>query len=80
MAKKEKPPLLSDYITAGEASQILSERLEREITNRYIHKLSTRKKHPIRAIPSGNRWLYHRGDLQTVDIRERPDNPAETAE
>ena len=73
MPKREKPPLLSDYCTAGESAWILSERLGRPISNKYVHVLSTRKKDPIRAIQVGNRWLYHRGDIEQVSIRERTD-------
>ncbi len=76
---KKKALLLDDYITAGDAAKLLSERLGRPITNRYIHKLATRAKNPVRSQQIGNRWVYHRGDIEQVTIRQRSDH-AETQE
>lgn len=77
--QKEKPPSLVDYITAGQASAFLTEKLKRPISNQYVHKLSTRAKNKVRSVQVGNRWVYHRGDIENVEIRQRTDN-AETAE
>ena len=71
---------LDDYITAGEAAQIISARLGRPIPNKYIIRLATRAKNPIRSKPAGNRFLYHRGDLESVDIREKGASNAPTNE
>jgi hypothetical protein len=71
---KKKPLLLDDFIAAGDAAKLLSERLGRPITNRYIHKLSIRAKNPIRSQQIGNRWVYHRGDIESTTIRQRLDH------
>lgn len=62
---------LTDYITADTAANILSIRLNRVISSRYVRKLSLRKKKPIRTIQMGNRLLYNREDIENCIIKQK---------
>lgn len=63
-----------DYMTAAAAAAYLSEKFGRPILPKYIRKLATRKKNPVRSVPSGNRYLYLVADLDQVQIRLRGHN------
>jgi len=62
---------LADWISAHDAAQLLSLKLKRPISPRYIRKLSHRKKEPIRTQEMSNRLLYNRADLEQVTIRQK---------
>lgn len=63
---------LTDYISARDASLLLTAKMGRPIPSKYIRKLANRKKLPsVRTEQMGNRLLYHRGDVEASTIRER---------
>lgn len=62
---------LSDFISAGEAAQLLSTKLGRPVNGKYIRKLSKSKRQSIRIEHMGNRILYNRQDIEAVTIRKR---------
>jgi hypothetical protein len=63
---------LTDYIAAGDAALLLTAKMGRPISPKYIRKLANRKKLPsVRVEQMGNRLLYHRGDIEASTIRER---------
>jgi hypothetical protein len=61
------------YITAEEAAQLLSERLGRTIPPAYMYKLARRKKNPVRTQTIGNRFLYHRADIEQTTVTQKRD-------
>jgi hypothetical protein len=64
---------LQDYAAACEAAEILSQKLGRPISPKYIRRLSKRKHNPVRTQPSSNRLLYSREDLEQVTITKKRD-------
>lgn len=58
---------LKDYIPAGEAAQILSQKLGRTVAPDYIHKLKNVRLFQVNRTTR----LYHRGDIATATIRKR---------
>lgn len=72
--KRNKAPVFTDYLTAGEACEILSKRLGHNVSNRHLSQLTKRKKNPLRALRIGTRLLYHKADVEAASIRQRSDN------
>ncbi|TMC20796.1 MAG: hypothetical protein E6J34_11495 [Chloroflexi bacterium] len=68
MAKKKED--IHDYCTAGEAAQLLSEKLGRVIRPDYIGKMAVSRKRTIRRVKLGTRWAYHREDIAASTVRE----------
>lgn len=69
MPKKIVP--LADYISARDASQILSKKHGRPISVDYVRLLSKSKKQPIRTEWLNNRLMYNREDIEAVTIRQK---------
>jgi hypothetical protein len=69
MAKKITA--LSDYISASDASLILSRKSGRPIDPNYIRKLAKSKKQPVRTQQMSNRLLYNREDIEKATIRQK---------
>jgi len=69
MTKKIIP--LESYVSASDASQLLSLKLGRPVSSEYIRKLARRKKQPVRTEQRSNRLLYNREDLETVTIKRK---------
>jgi len=76
MTKKIIP--LENYVSASDASQLLSLKLGRPVSSEYIRKLARRKKQPVRTQVRSNRLLYNREDLEQVTIKKKstPDESA----
>ena len=72
MPKKITP--LSDFISAGDAAQLLSAKLGRPIGSKYIRSLSKSKKQNIRIEHMGNRILYNRSDILAANIKQKRHN------
>lgn len=70
---------LDDYISAGDAAKMLSERLGRPISNRYLSSMAQRKKNPVRTKPMGNRFVYNRADIEQATVTQKRDQ-GETSE
>jgi hypothetical protein len=62
---------LADWISAYDASLLLSSKHGRPISAKYIRKLSQRKRHPVRTQQISNRLLYNRLDLEQVKINKK---------
>jgi hypothetical protein len=62
---------LSDYITASDAAQLLSEKHNRPISPKYIRLLAKSKKQPIRTQQKGDRLLYNQSDIENVVIKQK---------
>jgi hypothetical protein len=62
---------LADYISAHDASELLSLKYKRPISPKYIRRLSQRKRNPVRTEPVGNRILYNREDIEACIIKEK---------
>jgi hypothetical protein len=61
---------LADYITASESAHLLSSKMGRPISPKYIRKLANRKGNPVHVQAMGNRLLYCRTDIESVVIRQ----------
>ena len=70
---------LSDYVTAEQGAHILSER-GWPVSARNMYQLAHRKKNPIRTQQVGNRFLYHRGDIESITLRQRSNHDASSQE
>jgi hypothetical protein len=68
MKKKDD---IKDFCTAGEAAQILSDKLGRRIRSEYISRMSKRKRHPIRSVTMNDRMLYSREDIAASTITKK---------
>jgi hypothetical protein len=62
---------INDYVTAHDAAQILSLKHGRPIRPDYISKMAKSKKRSIRRARTGDRWLYHRDDIEAVTITQK---------
>lgn len=62
---------LTDYISAHDAALLLTQKMGRPISNKYVRKLAERKREPVRTQPMGNRLLYHREDIEACTIRQK---------
>ena len=69
MVKKIIP--LADWISAHDAAQLLSLKLERPIQPRYIRTLSKSKRQPVRTKQMSNRLLYHRDDVLASVVKQK---------
>ncbi|GCE18966.1 hypothetical protein [Dictyobacter kobayashii] len=68
MKKKED---IHDYCTAGDAAQVLSEKLGRPILPNYICKMAKSRKRVIRTVRIGRNLLYHRFDIADSLIKKK---------
>ena len=62
---------LHDYLSAHDAAQLLSDKLGRPVSAKYIRSLTKRKKNPVRAEIVNNRFLYSKSDIEAITIRKR---------
>lgn len=62
---------INDYIPAGDAAKILTEKLGRPIRVDYLNKMTRRKRDTIRFVHQGDRILYHRSDIANCTIAQR---------
>jgi hypothetical protein len=76
MKKKED---IADYCTAGEAAQILTDKLGRPIITNYIRKMSKSRKHSIRTAQINSIILYHRVDVTNCTITQKSPMKQESA-
>lgn len=66
---KKKVVNIDEYVTAGRAAEMLTERLGRPISNDYICQLATRKKKPgVECVIVGTRRLYKKAHIENVQI------------
>jgi hypothetical protein len=68
MKKKDD---IKDYCSAGEAAQILTDKLGRSIRPDYISKMAKSKKRAIRSVLMNDRILYHREDIAKSKITQK---------
>jgi hypothetical protein len=68
MKKKED---INEYCTAQDAAKILSEKHGRPIRPDYVRKMRRSKRHAIRSVLVGDRWMYHRGDIAACSITQK---------
>ena len=66
--KKLQEELLKEYVSAHDATQILSTVNKRIIRTDYVQKLRKSKKHQVRTVKYGRFYLYNRDDLQNCII------------
>ena len=71
LSMPKKIVALSDYISASDAAQLLSEKHGRPISAKYMRLLSKSKKQPIRTEWLNNRLMYNKEDIEAVIIREK---------
>ena len=69
MTKKIIP--LDAYIPARTAAQLLSLKHGRPIQPKYVRKLASRKKNPVRAQRVGDRLLYNREDIEATVVKQK---------
>jgi len=69
MTKKIIP--LENYVSASDASQLLSLKLGRPVSSEYIRKLARRKKQPVRTQVRSNRLLYNRDDILASTVKQK---------
>ncbi len=63
----KKIPDLRDYISAGLAAQILSNKLGRPINPDYIHRMKNVRSFQVNSVMK----LYHRADIEAATIRQK---------
>lgn len=68
MKKKED---IHDYCSAKDAAAILSKNHGRLIRPDYVRKMRKSKRHAIRSVLVGDRWMYHREDIAACSIKEK---------
>jgi hypothetical protein len=68
MKKKED---INDYCTAKDAAAILSQKHGRPIRPDYIGKMRRSKRHAIRSVLVGDRWMYHREDIAACTVTHK---------
>jgi hypothetical protein len=66
---------LEDYISAKDAAFLLTKKLGRPISPKYIYKLKGVRFHIIHQTSK----LYHKGDIQAVNIRKKKNNGNNTS-
>lgn len=69
MVKKIEP--LSNWITANDAAKLLSTKLGRPIAARYVRQLAKSRRQPVRTQPLGYHQLYHKADIEKVNIKQK---------
>jgi hypothetical protein len=62
---------INDYVTAHDAAQILSLKMGRRVRPDYISKMAKSKKRSIRRVLMGDRWMYHRDDIEAATITQK---------
>jgi hypothetical protein len=70
-AYKEVDLGLQDYISASEASAILSRKMGRMVPPQYIHSLAKSKKQPVRTRPVSGHLLYNREDIEAAIVKQK---------
>jgi hypothetical protein len=62
---------LEDWISAHDASQLLSEKMGRPISPKYIRSLSKSKRQLVRTQTMSSRLLYNRDDILSTTIKQK---------
>jgi hypothetical protein len=68
---------LEDWISASDAAQLLSKKMGRPISARYIRALSQSKRQPVRTVVRSSRLLYSREDILDCEVKEHGKNQKE---
>jgi len=62
---------LEDWLTAGDASQQLSEKMGFRVPPQYIRSLAKSKRQPVRVQSLGYHQLYHKDDILACKVKQK---------